>query len=250
MPDSRRHRGAHPQDSELFAPGNHGILRHAVEDYSWLLTRGYSPDAAIKLVGDRFSLRDRQRRAVIRSACSDSARRERTLKFRSVQTCGQDLVIDGYNVLITVESALSGGVILLGRDGACRDLASVHGTYRKVEETLPALRLIVQHLVASPVRQVLWLFDKPVSNSGRLKTLLAGELVQAERDASARLYWDIALVDRPDAGLAEAEVPVATADSAVLDRCRTWIDLPGELIRTKILSAWVVDLRPEAECGP
>ena len=52
------------------------------------------------------------------------------------------LVILAQNQLITIEAALSGGLIFRGRDGCFRDLASIHGTYRKVEETLPALNLI------------------------------------------------------------------------------------------------------------
>ena len=40
-------------------------------DFSWLLTRGYAEKGALKLVGDRFSLTERQRLAVMRSACSD-----------------------------------------------------------------------------------------------------------------------------------------------------------------------------------
>jgi len=78
-------------------------------------------------------------------------------------------------VLITVEAAMSGGVIFVGRDGCFRDLASIHGTYRKVTETIPALQLIGEFLKEAGVTKALWLLDSPVSNSGRLKTLI-GEL--------------------------------------------------------------------------
>ena len=46
-----------------------------------------------------------------------------------------ELLIDGYNVLTTVESALAHGLLLIGRDGCMRDLASMHGSWRKVDET-------------------------------------------------------------------------------------------------------------------
>ena len=55
---------------------------------------------------------------------------------------GQELWIDGFNLLILIESALAGGIILIGRDGCCRDLAGLHGTYRDVAETRTAAELI------------------------------------------------------------------------------------------------------------
>ena len=54
----------------------------------------------------------------------------------------RQLWIDGYNVLTTIEAALAGAVIIAGRDGCYRDMASMHGSYRKVEETSPAIELI------------------------------------------------------------------------------------------------------------
>ena len=37
---------------------------------------------------------------------------------------------------------MGGGIVLLARDGCYRDMASMHGTYRKVAETVPALEAI------------------------------------------------------------------------------------------------------------
>jgi hypothetical protein len=130
VPDRRTHRGAHPEDAKLFAPDQHARLRDAVAHLSWLLTRGYAQPSALKLVGDRFNLDARQRTAVMRCACSDQAieaRRARQLQPLDVR--GRTMLIDGYNVLTTAESALGGGVILVGRDGAVRDMASIHGSY-------------------------------------------------------------------------------------------------------------------------
>ncbi|MGH7202002.1 MAG: DUF434 domain-containing protein [Planctomycetaceae bacterium] len=59
MPDTRRHRGPHPDDGELFAPAVWPILCAAVAHLSWLLTEGYAAPSALKLVGDRFALTER-----------------------------------------------------------------------------------------------------------------------------------------------------------------------------------------------
>jgi len=242
VPDKRQHRGRHPQDEEFFASRHVGALRRAVEEYSWLLTREYAPGSALKLVGDRYVLTARQRLAVMRSACGDAARDARAARRVAPAACaGQSLGIDGYNVLITVESALAGGVIFVGRDGCYRDLASIHGTYRKVEETVPALTLMMNYVCALRPAHVDYYFDQPVSNSGRLKVLLADLL---ERCDSSRIPSNIMLVPSPDAVLAQYPGIIATTDSAVLDRCDRWLDLAGAIIEAQVPHARKIRLAP------
>lgn len=272
MPDKRKHRGAHPDDQRLFAPEWHERLRTAVSEYSWLLSRGYAPDSSLKLVGDRYDLEARQRTAVMRSACSDEALAQRRRTCIPLAACrGGRIAIDGYNLLIALESALSGGLLLIGRDGACRDLASLHGSYRKVQETVPALELIIDHLTAAGVAAVDFYLDRPVSNSGRLKVVLAGLLERrgcvlggaagaaeegggpsaaggAQGGASDKAdgrpsCWNIELVDNPDPILAKATAPIVSSDSWILDRCDRWINLAAEMGEEYVAGAWRVDLR-------
>jgi hypothetical protein len=174
LPDNRHHRGAHPEDAHLFAPDQIAALRAAVGDLSWLLTLGYASTSAVKVVGDRYSLNARQRIAVMRCSCGDTACKARSVRRVSADAlAGRVALIDGYNLLITIEAALGGGVVLVGRDGCYRDMASMHGTYRSVDETIPALLLIGNRLAALNVGGARWYLDSPVSNSGRLKGVMA-----------------------------------------------------------------------------
>jgi hypothetical protein len=237
MPDKRTHRGPHPQDAKLFSPDKIGDLQMALADYSLLLTRGYAEKSGLKLVGDRFSLTERQRLAVMRSACSDqqlTSRKQREVKVADI--ANQPVAIDGYNVLITVEAAMSGGVIFKGRDGCFRDLASIHGTYRKVTETIPAVQLIGSFLKEIGVANALWLLDSPVSNSGRLKTLI-GELAHKNG-----WDWEIRLSISTDFELTKTDAVVASSDSVVLDACKRWVSLAAEIINQKLPSATIIDL--------
>jgi hypothetical protein len=237
MPDKRTHRGPHPADEKLFAESEISNLLRAITDFSLLLTKGYAEKSALKLVGDRFSLTERQRMAVMRSACSDEQLASRNQCRIALEDLGnKPIAIDGYNVLITIEAAMSGGVILKGRDGCFRDLASVHGTYRKVTETIPAVELIGQFLQEAGAGKALWLLDSPVSNSGRLKTLI-GELAQKNN-----WNWQIELLLSPDAELKKTDAVVASSDSVVLDSCRCWINLATEIIKNKLPSIKVIDL--------
>jgi hypothetical protein len=153
-------------------------------------------------------------------------------------------LIDGYNVLTTVEAALGGGILLLARDGTFRDMASMHGHYRKVAETLPALELIGKTLVSLEVAEAVWLLDRPVSNSGRLQQLI---LTTAENHG---WNWKVELVFSPDPILIEAADPVASADSIVLDYCGHWINLGRWTVQQSVPNATIVDLACPPEPFP
>src|SRR5204862_6604990 len=105
MPDKRTHRGPHPEDSELFRAEALPRLRAATADLSWLLSRGYALPGALQVVGNRYELEARQRQAVTRCACTNEAReRRRTAEVTAEALAGATLLIDGYNVLTTVEA--------------------------------------------------------------------------------------------------------------------------------------------------
>ena len=146
----------------------------------------------------------------------------------------QPLWIDGFNVLTTLEVALSGGVTLIGRDGALRDIAGVHGSYRSVEETLPALGLIATAASALGVSRCTFLLDRPVSNSGRLSARIVQE--------AARNGWpfDAQVVCDPDPLLARERAPVASSDGEILDRCAGWFNLARYCVQS-LPKAWVLD---------
>jgi hypothetical protein len=237
VPDKRHHRGPHPEDGRLFAPKMLPQLQSAVSDLSWLLSHGYAPTSALKIVGDRYALRERQRVAVARSACSDEAReRRKRSQVELAELAGRCLFVDGYNLLTSIEAALAGGVILFARDGAYRDLASMHGTWRRVQETVPAAELIGGLLAEIRVNYVVWHLDRPVSNSGRLKTIL-------ERTAEARSWpWEIRLVPDPDRVFCQTDQLVATADSGILNECGRWVNLARAAIEREIPKAKVTDL--------
>ena len=237
MPDRRKHRGPHPEDEQRFAAENLPRLREATHDVCWLLSRGYASTSVLKIVGDRYSLDARQRLAVARCACGNDAMTRR--KTHQVQTAGVDhheLWIDGYNVLTSIEAALSGGAILHARDGCYRDMASMHGSYRKVEETIPAIHLLGEVLTQWKVATCRWLLDQPVSNSGRLKTILRE--VAEQRGWN----WQAELVPNPDYNLIHSDQIVATADSVVLDHVERWFNFAKVAIDARIPDAWIVDL--------
>ena len=241
MGQRQSHRGRHPEDDKLFAQQRIPALREAVADLSFLLSKNYAEHAALKVVGDHYQLDVRQRRAVLRAACSDGSLQRRLAHcVRLERLSGEPVCIDGYNLLITVESMLSGGVLLRGRDGVVRDMASVHGSYRKVDETLGALRHIADTMKSLGVGETRWYFDAPVSNSGRLKALLLDE---AEH---LGINWNVELANNVDQILSRATEIVVTSDGWILDRAERWANVIDMLLEVTGADKSVVDLRETA----
>ena len=105
-------------------------------------------------------------------------------------------------------------------------------------------------MAAYGVAECRWFLDRPVSNSGRLKGIIE------ELAAASGWPWRVELVADPDAcagrpreaaEVAAVELPprppivVATADSAILDRCPAWFNLARDVVRQHIPSAWVIE---------
>lgn len=226
MSSSQKHRGQHSQDRVIFAPTTWKVLNDAVDDLSWLWTRGYSEKAGIKLVGDRYKLTSRQRHAIRRASCSDEAMfRRPTNRVEIEDLAGKSLAIDGYNLLITIESGLSNGLILACRDGTYRDIASIHSTYRRVAETFPAIRTIASCLSDLQVPSVQWYLDKPISNSGRLK----GFLLECSQEFD--VPWEVELANSPDRELIETTGSVVvSSDGIILDQAESWTNLASHIL--------------------
>lgn len=244
MTDKRQHRGAHPEDEKLFAPEKVYLLRKATEELSWLLSHGYAIKSALKLVGDRHNLKERQRLAVSRAACSDDSlrgRRGRCLAVHNIKD--KSLIIDGFNLIITIEAALSSGVLLLCRDDCIRDLSSVHGSYRSVQETETAIRLVAETFATLQPESVRWLLDSPISNSGRLAQQLR---TQAQENG---WNWKVETVFNPDAEILSSNDIAVTSDSLILDGVQRWINFNDYIIRRFLPDARIVDMC-DAETRP
>jgi hypothetical protein len=222
---------ADPTDPKTFAERALPRMRRAAAELSWLLERGYADAAALALVGDHHQLDRRQRMAVRRAACPESARLARVQR-RVTALGGRPVAVDGFNQLVTTERALAGGAVFRGRDGALRDVAGVHGTWRRSDTTAAALERLVEALRAAGAGPATWVLDAPVSNSGRLAAMIR------ELDPA----FDVRTSDRADSELLELArggAVLATGDGPLLERCEAWIGLVELALPD---GAWVVDL--------
>lgn len=211
-------RGYVPEDDRNFSAGALPVLKKAAGNLCYLLDEGYSVKTASVFVGNHYLLSERQRLALVRSTAARQQILRRKAKCLQPQEIGgKTLLIDGFNAIITLEVMLCGSPVFECMDGAVRDLAALRGTYRIIEETQQAARLLFGCLAEYGAAGAVIYLDRPVSNSGRLKELLAGT------GAFFPLQLDFRVISDVDRTLYGQE-NVVTSDSVILDRCRSWFN--------------------------
>ncbi len=234
MPETVR-RGYAPGDAREFGEKAFPLLRRAQRDIFYLVSRGYALERAVTFVGDRFQFSARQRMALARATCSRGSLLGRRRRECGGDLAGKTLLVDGFNLIIPLEIALSRSTLILCMDGAVRDLAGLHGSYRLIDKTDRAIRLAGDELAALGVAGARFYLDAPVSNAGRLRQRILALLKDAPFAAEA------VLSDHVDGMLLGREF-VATGDSAILDRCVSWVNLTARILRRRMPGYPLIDL--------
>ena len=218
-------RGYVPDDERNFTPEAIDILRLASRHVEYLINEGYDLKQSATFVGNHFLLSDRQRLAVMRSlATKEQLKNRENKRIALTELSGKDVWIDGFNTIITLEVLLSDSILFTCMDGAIRDLAALRGTYRIIPQTREAVKLLFDLLEEMKILSASILLDEPVSNSGRLKALVADSGENYPFDLNIQVQKDV------DRTLYEKE-NVITSDSIILDQCVTWVNLAGECMR-------------------
>ncbi len=220
MADSRAaRRGYVPDDERNFSLESIEKLRVASRHVLYLINEGYDLKQASTFVGNHFLLSERQRLAVMRSlATAEQLAMRKAKLLTAAEAAGRDVWIDGFNTVITLEVLKCDSILFSCMDGTVRDLASLRGTYRIIPETEDAVRLLFDSLEEMEIHSATVLLDQPVSNSGRLKALMA------ELASDYPFAMDIQIQKDVDRELYEKE-NVISSDSIILDRCLSWINL-------------------------
>lgn len=229
-------RGFDPEDCKWFSEEAVRRLSIAQEEVEWLLNRGYKIGVALDFVAGHYQFTARQRIALLRATATDGQVQNRRSKQLPLSSAKEDVIsIDGFNLIINLEVALSGSVSILGRDGVIRDLAGLRGTYRLIDKTDMALEIIGLTFRELNVPRAKFFLDAPVSNSGRLKSKIL------EAAEGWQVPVEVELVPNADSILSKLG-RVVTGDSVILDECASWFNLLRFIIGNKIKDAWIVNL--------
>lgn len=201
-------------------------IKEAVTDMRYLLSRGYTRKSAAIFVANRYHLTKDERAILYRAVYDEETVRKHREKLVSPSFVnGKILAIDGFNVLITVESGLKGKVLVECDDGFIRDVSAVFGKYVISDYTFRAIELILDYVSTLNPQRTLFFFDSPVSHSGDLASQVRRYLEKygVNGDAQAVKQSDIAV-------LTYGEV-IATSDCVIIERANKILDLAGHIVR-------------------
>lgn len=229
-------RGSDPKDNRWFSKKSILELQKSQEEVAWLLNRGYNMHSIIELVGNHYQFSLRQRNALQRSTSPKVNCEKRKAKCLPFSCISKDCIyIDGFNLIITLEVALSKGILVLCNDSTIRDIAGLRGTYSIVDKTHLALNLIGREFTALGIPKVKFFLDSGVSNSGRLKNFIL------EHSIKWNIPVEIELIPNADPVLSKMG-RIVTSDSVILDSCLSWFNIARKIIEDYVPDANIINL--------
>ncbi len=205
-------------------------VEEAIKDYKYLLNRGYPQKSALNLVVVRYGLKPAERSLLLRCVHRDSdVEVVRRALIRDPR--GKDLILDGYNTILTLVSALECKELYLCDDGIVRDLRSAYVKDFGTKLVNKALEIIDTYLRELKPKSVKVFLDANVSWSARHAEFIRGLMPYAE----------VVLAKKADIGVITSEGVVCSSDYLILKSARAAYDLAGNIVK-KLFPEKVIDL--------
>ncbi len=183
----------------------------AASDIRYLLDRGYPQKGAVSFVCNHYRLGRESRHLLSRAVISKAVSEKRKKKFLQCEKIkGNNIVIDGYNIIIGMESILEKKAFICD-DGVVRDVKGVFRNFKTSENTGNAIGVILQFLEEKSPSHICFLLDSQVSESGLLARTLR------EKMAACGLEGDAMTSKHVDYDLKHSDDIVASSDGAIID---------------------------------
>ncbi|HSO26100.1 MAG TPA: DUF434 domain-containing protein [Methanobacteriaceae archaeon] len=214
---------------------NHEKLKIASKDLRYLLNQGYRKKIALNFVANHYLLNKKSRNYLARSVFSNSlsqSRRSKIVNFKDIN--GKILFLDGYNVLITVESILNNYEVILADDGLLRDVQGIFGKYKFSSNTNNALTLIFECVSKYPPREIKFYLDQQVSFSGKLGQEINEMLKNYDLNGTSILSNNVDYHITQEC--ANSISIAATSDGIIVDKVEKVVDIPHFILKKGVLN--------------
>ncbi|XRO75659.1 DUF434 domain-containing protein [Methanocaldococcus sp. 28A] len=200
-------------------------IEKAIEDFRYLINRGYKKDIALNFVANHYKLSREDRLKIVRTTHTDEEIKLTKSKLKKLKDIKREtLYIDGFNVLIGLEALIKGNDIILCDDNIYRDFENVYGNYKINEYIDKVIEILLKILKPYNIKVVIYL-DSQVSKSG----ILAKKI--REKMKAFDIEGEVFCVKNCDYELKHKEV-VATSDSVIIksENVKYVVDLIAEAI--------------------
>lgn len=207
------------------------LLYKAKKDYFTLLNKGYPQNSTLELVGNRFRLNSYERDILKRGIRKKSEIKSRKLKliksnirlFKlslkfSINNIIKDfkIYVDGWNVVITLDSFYKGKPIFISNDKFIRDITESGSSYKINDITYKIINNLLNiKLFTVPLRSLVYFyFEDNIAKSG--------EFIKTIKEKYN--FTNLELTKNNDKILLTKNF-VATSDSGIIDKVPFVIDL-------------------------
>lgn len=200
----------------------------AIKDMKYLLDRGYKKRTALNFVANHYRLNEKDRNFLRRYVFSEDDIKEHESKLIPISRIrGREVVIDGYNVLVTVEAILKKRDLVYGMDGFLRDSSGAYSKYKFDKNTKIAIKEIIRKLKNYKPKYVLFIFDSQISRSGELASYVRKKLREFDVNGTAKTSRCA------DSEIIRLNRITMTTDSIIIKKVNKVVDICSEIHKEK-----------------
>ncbi len=199
-------------------------MENAAKDIRYLLERDYPRNSVIRFISDHYRLSNCQRYTLARTVFSSyTVTERRSKKVQCTGLNGKKVLIDGYNVIITLENILKGEITWSADDSFLRDIKGVHRNHSNDRFTTEAVEEMLYFLLHANVVYVIILLDVQMTKSGELAAFIRKRMKELLLSGDARTSPHVDY----DLKISNPSYIVASADGVVIDCMKKVIDIPS-----------------------
>lgn len=142
----------------------------------------------------------------------------------------RDLLLDGYNVLLSVDSLLKKEPMWFCDDGYIRDTRYYFSKSKQAEDIEESLDLVLKFLSETRPKSAVFLLDAQISRSGELAGLIRRKINEYGISGDARTSKTADFELKTEGGNPGKRLVVATSDGIVIDSVLQVLDIPACLM--------------------
>lgn len=221
-----------PESSTDFSvPDIKEKLLKPARDIRSILRWGYPKFATIRFVAEHSQLSVEERHILTRIIMPPE---KVVTRIRKKVSCdgisNRDLLLDGYNVLLSIDSLMKKEPMWFCDDGYIRDTRYYFSKPGHAEDIEEAVDSVLKFLSEANPKSVTFLLDSQISHSGKLAGFIRHKLeeygIQGGAYTSKTADFDLKTEGRDP----EKNLIVATSDGIVIDSVLQVLDIPACLM--------------------
>jgi hypothetical protein len=209
-------------------------LLKPANDIRSILRWGYPKFATIRFVADHFRLSAKERHILTRVIMPPDRTVSRAKKkIGCKETGNRDLLLDGYNVLLTVDSLLKKEPMWFCDDSYIRDTRFYFSKAKHAQDIEEALETVLDFLAETGTKTATFLLDAQISRSGELAGLIRHRMQEKGISGDARTSKHVDFDLKIEGGKPERGIVVASSDGIIIDSVLQVLDIPACLMEKR-----------------